>query len=216
MRGEASAISSTSAMPCAVSRMAWNRIGRVRPAFASSWATYWSAKWISHGPSTFGSMMTSSWWPAFRTSSDTSSWNQGEFSGFTRLQKPVPLPCQSYMFAISIAPARAASLASAGMASSRLARMTSTPGAMDGTFARTLSRCGGTKWIIRSSFTGRSRIGSGAPMASGLKKLRGVFCDMFSAPDFWRIRLGPMVQRVKSAFGRDTGRWNDVRDQALL
>ena len=35
-------------------------------------------------------------------------------------------------------------------------------------------------------FINGSRIGSGAPMASGLKKLRGVFCDMFSAPDFCR------------------------------
>src|ERR1700746_118006 len=35
--------------------------------------------------------------------------------------------------------------------------------------------CGGTKWIIRSSRTGSSRSGAGAPIASGLKKLRGSF-----------------------------------------
>src|SRR5262249_5948021 len=32
-----------------------------------------------------------------------------------------------------------------------------------------------TKWIMRSSFTGSSRSGAGAPIASGLKKLRGSF-----------------------------------------
>jgi len=41
--------------------------------------------------------------------------------------------------------------------------------------ARSFSICGGTKWIMRSSLTGSSRSGAGAPMASGLKKLRGSF-----------------------------------------
>jgi hypothetical protein len=35
--------------------------------------------------------------------------------------------------------------------------------------------CGGTKWIMRSSRTGKSRIGAGAPMASGAKNWRGNF-----------------------------------------
>jgi hypothetical protein len=37
--------------------------------------------------------------------------------------------------------------------------------------------CGGTKWIMRSSRTGSSRNGIGAPIASGLKKLRGSFIE---------------------------------------
>jgi hypothetical protein len=44
-----------------------------------------------------------------------------------------------------------------------------------GTLARTFSMCGGTKWIMRSSRSGNSRSGAGAPIASGLKKLRGSF-----------------------------------------
>ena len=35
--------------------------------------------------------------------------------------------------------------------------------------------CGGTKWIMRSSRTGNSRSGAGAPMASGSKNWRGSF-----------------------------------------
>ena len=35
--------------------------------------------------------------------------------------------------------------------------------------------CGGTKWIMRSSRTGSSWYGAGAPIASGLKKGRGSF-----------------------------------------
>src|SRR5262249_35093101 len=71
--------------------------------------------------------------------------------------------------------ARPAALASAGIASSRLPSTTSTCAIRSGTFARSFSICGGTKWIIRSSFTGSSRSGAGAPMASGWKKFRGSF-----------------------------------------
>ena len=39
MRGDAAAISSTCATPCAVSSSAWTRSGRSRPARASSWAS---------------------------------------------------------------------------------------------------------------------------------------------------------------------------------
>ena len=48
-------------------------------------------------------------------------------------------------------------------------------GTSSGTLARTFSICGGTKWIMRSSRNGNSRSGGGAPIASGLKKLRGSF-----------------------------------------
>src|SRR5665213_3220626 len=61
-------------------------------------------------------------------------------------------------------PARAAALASTGMASSRLPSTTSTCRASSGTLARSFSKCGGTKWIMRSSRTGKSRIGAPAPM----------------------------------------------------
>src|ERR1039458_955720 len=62
-------------------------------------------------------------------------------------------------------PLRAASLASTGMASSRLPSTTSTWRASSGTLARSLSKCGGTKWIMRSSRTGNSRNGAGASVA---------------------------------------------------
>ena len=112
--------------------------------------------------------------PALVTISVTSSRNHGLFSGFTRVHRPVPCFFQSSMLAISMAPARAWILASAGMASSRLARMTSTFAAISGVLERTFSLWPGTKWIMRSSFTGSSRAGSGAPIASGLKNWRGV------------------------------------------
>ena len=92
--------------------------------------------------------------------------NQGLLSALTRVHKPVSP--KSTAFATSMKPARAASLASAGMASSRLPRKTSTCLTMSGTRARSFSMCGGKKWIIRSGRTGNSRTGWGAPMASGL------------------------------------------------
>ena len=75
-------------------------------------------------------------------------------------------------------PRRASIFLSAGIASSRLPRMTSTCGISSGTLARTFSRCGGMKWIIRSSRTGSSRKGCGAPTASGWKKRRGSFIEI--------------------------------------
>ena len=50
----------------------------------------------------------------------------------------------------------------------------STVGAMSGSFAVTLSRWGGKKWIMREGRNGISRTGSGAPTASGLKKSLGL------------------------------------------
>ena len=46
--------------------------------------------------------------------------------------------------------------------------------AMSGTFAAIFSFEASKKWIIREGRTGTSVIGSGAPIASGLKKLRGL------------------------------------------
>src|SRR5262249_43468109 len=65
--------------------------------------------------------------------------------------------------------------ASTGIASSRLPSTTSTCRTSSCTFARTFSLWGGTKWIIRSSRTGNSRRGAGAPTASGAKNCRGGF-----------------------------------------
>src|SRR5262245_50030188 len=128
---------------------------------------------MSHGPSTFGSMITSSLSPTAATISVTSSSAQGELSALIRVHNPVAPKSQE--FAIAINPARAACFASAGIASSRLPRTTSTSVTNSGTLLRTFSMCGGTKWIIRSSRSGNSRSGAGAPIASGLKKLRGSF-----------------------------------------
>src|SRR6476619_21603 len=128
---------------------------------------------MSHGPSTFGSMTTSSFEPTAATISSMSSRSHGELSALTRVHRPVAP--KSLAFAIAMKPARAACLASAGIASSRLPSTTSTSAISSGTLARSFSMCGGTKWIMRSSFTGSSRSGAGAPIASGLKKLRGSF-----------------------------------------
>ena len=46
--------------------------------------------------------------------------------------------------------------------------------ARSGSFAAIFSFDGSKKWIMRDGLTGISRTGSGAPMASGLKKSRGL------------------------------------------
>ena len=109
---------------------------------------------MSHGPSTFGSIITSSLLPAASTICVMSSSAQGEFSALMRVQRPV-VP-NSLARAIAMNPARAASLASAGIASSRLPSTTSTSRISSPTLARIFSTCGGTKWIMRSSRTGSS------------------------------------------------------------
>ena len=66
----------------------------------------------------------------------------------------------------------------------------STVGAMSGTFATIFSLEKSRKWIIREGLNGISRTGSGASMASGLKKSRGLrkvhSFEVFSAD----MRLG--------------------------
>jgi hypothetical protein len=62
---------------------------------------------------------------------------------------------------------------------------------------RIFSMCGGMKWIIRSSRTGRSRNGGGAPAASGRKKFRGVrVCP---------IQIQPFSQGAFQAADKMTG-----------
>ena len=72
-----------------------------------------------------------------------------------RVHRPVPLAAKSVACAIATKPLRAASFWSTGIASSRLPSTTSTLEASSGTRARTFSLWGGTKWIIRSSLTGK-------------------------------------------------------------
>ena len=61
---------------------------------------------MSHGPSTLGSMMTSSLLPTAPTISEMSSSAQGELSALMRVHKPVEP--KSTAFAIAMKPARAA------------------------------------------------------------------------------------------------------------
>src|SRR5581483_11283229 len=133
---------------------------------------------MSHAPSTFGSMTTSSLLPTAATIAVISSSIHGEFSALMRVHNPVSP--NSHALAMAMKPERAASLASAGTASSRLPSTTSTCRTSSGTRARTFSLCGGTKWIIRSSRGGSSRSGAGAPIANGLKKLRGSFMRLLT------------------------------------
>ena len=60
----------------------------------------------------------------------------------------------------------------------------STVGAMSGTLATIFSLEKSRKWIIREGLNGISRSGSGAPMARGLKKSRG----LRMAPDAMGLR----------------------------
>ena len=164
---------------------------------------------MSHGPSTFGSMTTSSFDPTAATISSMSSRSHGELSALTRVHRPVAP--KSLAWAMAMKPARAAVLASAGIASSRLPSTTSTCAISSGTLARTFSMCGGTKWIMRSSLTGRSRSGAGAPIASGLKKLRGSFMavPIFPLPSTtpgFPLRYGERLSFGQAAFAFTGGK----------
>src|SRR3954462_12936267 len=147
---------------------------------------------MSHGPSTLGTMITSSLSPISPTTCSMSSSTQGDSSEFTRVHSWVsPF---SIVRPTSIRPCRAASLRSTGTASSRLPSRMSTVGAMSGTLATIFSLEKSRKWIIRDGRKGTSVMGSGAPIASGLKKSRGL-----------RIRLGSYVSwRIKRLMSTDT------------
>src|SRR3954454_25373281 len=123
---------------------------------------------MSHGPSTFGTMITSRRSPMPSTSSVRSSSTNGEASSLTRVHSCVsPSSISRPTFS---SPSRAASLRSSGTASSRLPSRMSTVGAMSGTLATIFSLEKSRKWIIREGLNGISRTGSGASIASGLKK----------------------------------------------
>src|SRR5262245_63070322 len=146
-------------------------------------------------------MTTSSFTPTAATISTTSSSIHGELRALIRVHRPVEP--KSFPFAMAMKPARAACLASAGIASSRLPSTTSTSAISSGTLARNLSICGGTKWIMRSSLTGSSRSGVGAPTAIGLKKLRGSFMVQIPFPitasRCLGLRKGPRGQPQSTA-----------------
>src|SRR4051812_21719656 len=127
---------------------------------------------MSHGPSTFGTMITSSRSPISPTSRSRSSSTHGESSAFTRAHSAASPRSTSRPMRTS--PSRAASLRSTGTASSRLPSRMSACRATSGSFAAIFSLLGSKKWIIRDGVTGNSSNGSGAPAASGLPKARGL------------------------------------------
>src|SRR3954471_5195878 len=127
---------------------------------------------MSQGPSTLGTMITSSLSPISVTSVVRSSRHQGLSSELTRVHNGVSP--RSASLATFTRPARAASLRSAGTASSRFPSRMSAWVAISGTFAAIFSLLASKKWIIREGLNGISRTGSGAPIASGLKKSLGL------------------------------------------
>src|ERR687898_2857671 len=127
---------------------------------------------MSQTPSTLGTITTSRRSPMAATTCMRSSSTHGLSSEFTRVQSCVSP--SSISEPTRIRPSRAASLRSTGMASSRLPSRMSTWGAMSGALATIFSFEKSRKWIIREGLTGISRSGSGASIASGLKKSRGL------------------------------------------
>src|SRR3954447_2235259 len=127
---------------------------------------------MSQGPSTFGIIITSSLCPISVTIVVMSSSTHGDSRALTRVHSWVSPSWMSRPTVTS--PARAASLRSTGTASSRLPSRMSTVGAMSGTLATIFSLEKSRKWIIRDGTTGIAGSGSGAPIASGWKKARGL------------------------------------------
>src|SRR4051794_33914018 len=131
---------------------------------------------MSQGPSTLGTMITSSTSPISVTSVVRSSRTHGDSSELTRVHSCVS-PSSTVLPTLT-RPPRAASLRSTGTASSRLPSTMSALAIVSGSLATIFSFDASKKWIIRDGGNGISRTGSGAPTASGLKKSRG-------------LRLGP-------------------------
>src|SRR5215207_3503131 len=127
---------------------------------------------MSQAPSTFGTITTSSRSPISPTTCVRSSSTHGDSSAFTRVQSAV-WP-RSMSRPTLIRPSRAASLRSTGTASSRLPSRMSVFAAMSAALATIFSFEKSRKWIIRDGLNGISASGSGAPMARGLKKSRGL------------------------------------------
>src|SRR3954451_8720351 len=126
---------------------------------------------MSHGPSTLGTMITDNRSPISVTSVVRSSSTHGLSSALTRVHSAVSP--RSTSLPARTRPARAASLFSTGIASSRLPRRMSAFCARSGSLPTIFSLEVSKKWIIRDGLTGTSRTGSGAPTARGLAKSRG-------------------------------------------
>src|SRR4051812_33922568 len=154
---------------------------------------------MSQAPSTFGTITTSSRSPIAATSWVRSSSIHGLSSALTLVQSWVSPSSISEPTRIS--PSRAASLRSTGTASSRLPSRMSTCGAMSGALATIFSLEKSRKWIIRDGRKGTSRAGSGAPIASALKKSLGL-----------RIEREPTIRRLMST-DTDTGFTTDQRER---
>src|SRR5215213_3367653 len=127
---------------------------------------------MSCAPSTFGTMITDSLCPISPTIRVRSSSTHGDSSELTRVHSAVAPRSMSRPTVIR--PSRAASLRSTGTASSRLPSRMSVFVAMSAALATIFSFEKSRKWIIRDGLNGISASGSGAPMARGLKKSRGL------------------------------------------
>src|SRR3954447_6391393 len=127
---------------------------------------------MSHGPSTLGTMTTDSRSPISVTSVVRSSRTHGLSSALTRVHRAVSP--RSTSRPTRTRPARAASLFSTAIASSRLPSRMSARCARSGSLPTIFSFEGSKKWIIRDGVTGISSTGSGAPTARGLTKSRGL------------------------------------------
>src|SRR3954462_13062315 len=127
---------------------------------------------MSHGPSTLGTMTTSRRSPISLTRRVMSSSIQGDSRALTRVHRAVEP--RSISRPTRTRPSRAASLRSIGIASSRLPSRMSVFAAMSAALATIFSLEKSRKWIIREGLNGISASGSGAPMARGLKKSRGL------------------------------------------
>ena len=160
---------------------------------------------MSQGPSTFGTMITSSLSPISGTRVRKSSSTHGLSSELTRVHSAVEP--RSVSLATLTRPSRAASLRSAGIASSRLPSRTSVALTMSGTLATIFSFEASRKWIIRAGLTGISLKGCGASMASGWPNWRG-FLKLAPGSDYepgklvavFRLRLGQRAASRRVAF----------------
>src|SRR5947209_12901755 len=147
---------------------------------------------MSHGPSTLGTITTSSLSPISLTSVIRSSSTHGDSRLFTRVHSWVSP--SSISLPTRTRPSRAVSLRSTGTASSRLPSRMSTVGAMSGTLATIFSLEKSRKWIIREGLNGISSTGCGAPIASGLAKSRGLrMCRTLATPG-----ILPLMNQVET------------------
>ena len=131
--------------------------------------------------------MTSRRSPISPTSWVMSSSIHGDSRALTRVHSAVEP--RSISRPTRISPSRAASLRSIGIASSRLPSRMSVFVAMSAALATIFSLEKSRKWIIREGRSGISASGAGAPMASGLRKSRGLRMrrdDIDSPVNVWR------------------------------